>query len=256
MKKLLSIILIFVCISGFANIQTKSQKVATQYQQKTGISATETQNIYNMFVTYLTNKQNGVAISPSVQTQVNAILAALKNTTTPHLYANQVNFTVSGELTLTDPVYQQIRANSFDSNCPTQGYINFAGSFHYDVIEFTVTQAGQVDIEAMSFPGDILFALYCDFDPANPTHNLIDTDDDGGNGLNSRLEDIHLPLGIYYLVVTTWNNLGSLGSYDVEFRSDNGQVVLGNHPVPISYWWIVSLFVLIGAGIVIRKFYF
>lgn len=255
MKKLLSIILIFLCISGFANIQTKSQKVATQYQQKTGISAAETQNIYNLFVTYLTNKENGVAISPAVQTQVNTILAAIKNTTTPHLYANQVNFTVSGELTVSDPTYQQVWADGFNPNCITQGYFD-TETIHYDVIEFSVTQSGHIDIEVMDYYDDAFLALYCSFDPLNPRNNLIETDDDSGSGLNARLEYLHLTQGVYYLVMTTWDENDDLGSYTIEFRSDNGQVVLGNHPVPISYWWIVSLFVLIGAGIVIRKFYF
>lgn len=255
MKKLLSIILIFLCFSGFANIQTKSQKVATQYQQKTGIGATETQNIYNMLVAYFTNKQNGVAISPSIQTQVNTIVAALQNTSTPHLYANQVNFTVSGELTTIDPTYQQVWADSYNANCITQGYFD-SEIIHYDVIEFSVTISGSIDIEVMNYPDDAFLALYCDFDPLNPKNNLIETDDDGGYGLNARLEDLQLSAGVYYLVMTTWDENDILGSYTIEFRSDNGQVILGSHPVPINYWWIISLFVIIGAGIVIRKLYF
>ncbi len=261
MKKLLSIILLFFCISGFASIQTKSLKVANEYQQKTGISAIETQNIYNMFVTYLTNQSNGVAIAPAIQTQVNTILAALRNTTTPHLYANQVNFTVTGELINTDPIYNQVWADVFNTNCITQGQFDLDPSDHdenhYNVIEFSVTQAGFIDIEVMAFDGnDSFFALYCNFDPANPRNNLIITNDDEGEGLLSRLEDIHLPVGVYDLVMTTYREGNLLGQYTIEFRADNGQVVLGNHPVPINFWWIISIFVLIGAGIVVRKLYF
>jgi len=263
-RKLLFSILLLVCGSAFglvpAEIQTKAQIISNQYQSITGINSTDAQAVTNLLVTYFTSRSNGAPISPSLQNQIENIINVSESGSGGSLTAATVQETVTGGLSVTDPTFNRVAATPFNIGCITQGTLSTTGTaVYYDVIEFTVTDAGVFDIEVMEFSSNIdddsHLELYCNFNPTDAREQLIMSDDDGGDDYLSRLEDISLPTGTYYLVMTSYDN-NETGNYSIQFRSDDGDLVLGSNPVPVSIWWIVGLFALIALGILVRKLFF
>ncbi|MBN1927409.1 MAG: hypothetical protein JW798_16355 [Prolixibacteraceae bacterium] len=257
MKKILVLLFLFISVWGFsqtAEILQKAQALADQYEA-TGVTPAQAQAAENLLIGYFTDIVNNTPVSPATQAQVDIILDAI-NSGAP-LSATAVQITVNGELTSADPTYNRVIASGFNIGCITQGTLSGVGTdVYYDVIEFSVTHAGLVDIEVTSFPEDSYLAIYCVFDPLNPRDNLILTNDDGGScSLCSRLVDMPLPVGTYYLVMHTFGN-GEVGNYTIEFRSDDGVVVLGSSAVPVNIWWIAGIFVLLAGGIIVKKIFF
>jgi hypothetical protein len=265
MKKIFLSIFILVGVCAFAQvpveIQTKAQNVTTQYQSVSGVNATDALAVKNLLISYFTYRSNGTPITPSMLSQVNNIITVAESGSAGPLTATNIKETVNGALSVTDPTFNRTSGSAaFDIGCPTQGTLSSIGSnVYYDVIEFTVTQAGVFDIEVTDFLSsmgvDSYLELYCSFNPLNARENLIIANDDEGSDLLSRLQDITLPPGTYYLVMTAFDN-GETGNYTIQFRSDNGSLVLGSNPVPVSIWWIVSLFALLATSIVVKKMWF
>lgn len=263
MKKILLSLLLLIGGYAFAQvpveIQTKAQNITTKYQLVTGINSTDALAAKNLLISYFTYRSNGTPITPLMLSQVNTIINAVKGSAGP-LTATAVQETVNGTLSNTDPTFNRVSSTPYNIGCITQGTLSSTGSVvYYDVIEFTVTDAGEFDIEVMDFSSnmddDSHLELYCNFNPLNAREQLIMSDDDEGAGSLSRLQDITLPVGTYYLVMTSFSN-DETGSYSIQFRSDNGNLVLGGNAVPVSIWWIVSLFVLLALGIFVRKIWF
>ncbi|HPR33791.1 MAG TPA: hypothetical protein PLK12_16945, partial [Prolixibacteraceae bacterium] len=231
--------------SQTTEIIQKAKNLATQYEA-TGISPAEALAAENLLVASFIDIANSNPVSPATQAQVNVIWEAIR--TGASLSATTVPGTISGELSSTDPTYNRVWDTHLNINCITQGTLSSAGSnVFYDVIEFSVTHAGYVDIEATSFPGDSYLSIYCTFDPLNPSDNLIWTNDDGSS-LLSLLNNMLLPVGTYYVEMTSFAN-GIEGEYTLEFRSDDGIVAVGSSTVPVPTGWIVGLFVLLAAGV-------
>ncbi len=262
MKKILLSLLLLIGGYAFAQvpveIQTKAQNITTKYQLVTGINSTDALAAKNLLISYFTYRSNGTPITPLMLSQVNTIINAVKGSAGP-LTATAVQETVNGTLSNTDPTFNRVSSTPYNIGCITQGDLSTSTAVYYDVIEFTVTDAGEFDIEVMDFSSnmddDSHLELYCNFNPLNAREQLIMSNDDGDNDFLSRLEDITLPVGTYYLVMTAFEN-GETGSYSIQFRSDNGNLVLGGNAVPVSIWWIVSLFALLALGIFVRRIWF
>lgn len=261
MKKLFTLLFVFAAFFGFSQseIQNKAHALALEYQTATSANEIEVQAAESVLINYFTYQSNGGTISAVMQDEVNSILSAIINGAPSALKsanattASASNFIVNGTLTSADPAYNRIYGANFNSSnlCQTQG--NISSNVYYDVYEFSVTEAGHVTIEITSAPFDSYLALYCTFDPMNPQNNVIETNDDGGDGLLSELTDLDLPVGTYYMVVHTFSN-GETGDYTVEVNSNDGVVVLGGLlTVSVSYWWMFGLFLVIAMSVVIRK---
>lgn len=268
MKNLLALLfssILFVVTVFGDELSQKSQNIAIAYQQVESITELEMQNVEILLHSYYTQRAAGETIDPTMQSEVDAIMDAIDSSSAfNRLTASSVFATYNGELTSSDLTYNRVFSTSFDplNLCQTQGAFSGSGTnVYYDVIEFSVVQAGDIDIEVVEadiddiFGNDSYLSLYCHFDPLSPRENLIDTNDDWEYSFLSRLKDLTLPIGTYYLVVSTWGN-GGTGTYEVEFRSDNGNVVLGGVPVPVSMWWIGGLFLLLVIGLVAKRFVF
>ncbi len=267
MKNLFALLLLFISLLGYSQteIQIKAHALAAEYQTVTNATTAEMQNAEAVLTTYFTNLLNGTTIPVVLQNQVDPILEAITSGASPLVKsAHSVNnltassgFTINGLLTNTDPTFNRVFGTIFNplNLCQTQGTLSGSGTnVFYKVYEFTVTEAGHVNIEVTGTSGfgDSYIFLYCSFDPLFPRENLIHSDDDGGSGLLSKFTDLDLPVGIYYLVVTTFSN-GETGSYTVEVSSNDGSVALGAFAVPLNYWWIFGLFIVIAASVVIRR---
>lgn len=110
-----------------------------------------------------------------------------------------------GELTAVSPTFNRPTSGSTPDSC------SVSSSTHYATFSLVVPEvkgfmishesAGASPIE------DPFLALYGVFDPSSPCSGLVAADDDGGEGLNSRLHVILEP-GTYTIVATTW------GSFD------------------------------------------
>ena len=247
-------IVILVLTTYAGELQNKASELALQYQAVMNLNSAQTQNAEDLLLSYFTNKHNGIPISAATQNQVNGIMNTIKSSSSGALTATTPLFSISGSLDVSDPTFNRVFGTTFNLGCITQGSLSTSGNnVYYDVYEFTVTDAGDFDIEVTSFPEDSYLALYCSFDPMAPQDNCIYTNDDGGDGFLSQFSDITLPTGTYYLVMHSFGN-AETGNYTIEFRSDNGNAVLGT-AVPLNYWWIFGLFVLIGIGIILKRFF-
>ncbi|QCR18534.1 LPXTG cell wall anchor domain-containing protein [Agrococcus sp. SGAir0287] len=104
--------------------------------------------------------------------------------------------TFSGTLQIDDPTWER------PDGC-TLPDVGFVGSQNYDAQPFTVPETGGYAIEMTAGDGDGYFYLYEGaFDPAAPTSNCIDYDDDGGAGVLPRINR-QLVAGQQYTLVTT-----------------------------------------------------
>jgi hypothetical protein len=91
---------------------------------------------------------------------------------------------------------------------PTQAAIGVPGE--EDVFQFTVTSAGRHTIETGG-QTDVMMKL---FGPDSQT-SLIDEDDDGGAGLNSRIIADLIP-GHYFVQIRHFNKTHGIGSYTIK----------------------------------------
>jgi hypothetical protein len=265
MKKILTLLVVFITLNAFSQTTEVQQKIdnliADYLLSNPDLTATEIQEMNDLLVDYYNGSGSEKSTSILNQSQTNNVIGKLiTNTsglTSVTQNATSVIASYDESLSATDPIFNRIYETLFDASnlCQTQGTLSTSGTnVYYDVIQFSVTDPGEIDIEMVSGTFDGYLLLYCNFDPLNPQQNVIFTDDDSGTGLLARLVDMDLPMGNYYLVVSSFDS-GVTGSYSIEFRSDNGQVVLGE-AVPVGYAWIVGLFCLIAIGAVIKRFFY
>lgn len=268
MGKLLTLLLLIVSLSGYCQteIQDKAHALALKYQLATNASIVKMQTAESALTAYFTYRSNGGTVSEALQNQVDAILNEISTGTSMALKSAQSasgaaitsGFTSNGTLNTGSKTYNRVMGASYNPSdlCATQGDLSGSGSnVYYNRHKLTVTTVGDVTIEVVEPTGldDSYLFLYCSFDPLSPKQNLVVSNDDGGDGLLSKLTLPNLPEGTYDLVVTTFSN-GDMGDYTVEVNS-TGNVVLGPPlAVPVSYLWILGLFVVIAASVVVRKF--
>lgn len=256
MKKLfiLTALLLSAHITVATEVQQKAQGIATQYQTALGLDATETQAATDLLEQYFIDLTNGNLIDPGVQLQVNNIRDALSAGIVPS--ATTLHFKITGELLTTDPVYNRGLGLSYNPAdlCRTQGTLSGVGTdVYYRVHPFWVLQQGDVEIEDVTPSSfDSYFSLYCEFNPLQPLDNAILSDDDGGTDFRAKLTLPGLPVGKYYLVVTTFSN-GESGSYEIEFRSDDGVLALDASSVPLRSWPIVVVFLVFGLAFFVMR---
>ncbi|MFO7998751.1 MAG: hypothetical protein R6U86_07200, partial [Bacteroidales bacterium] len=177
MKKislLLVLVLAATQLTLASEIQQKAEGLALEYQQAEGLNATETQEALDLMVDYFTILSNGGFVAPAMQNEINGILDAIAGSVSP--LASTIHFTVNGTLSGSDPTFNRPVGAVYDALdiCRTQGDLSAVGTaVYYQVIEFTVQQAGDVDIEVITGGFDTYLVLYCDFNPASPLDNLI-----------------------------------------------------------------------------------
>jgi hypothetical protein len=99
--------------------------------------------------------------------------------------------------------------NRPDSDCGAT-----ANNVRYHVQEFVLLDAATCNIySTQRYDGFIHLYSGGNFDPAAPTANCIDGDDDDNLGRgNSKLEDLELPAGIYSLVTSAFSTSSAFGS--------------------------------------------
>jgi hypothetical protein len=97
--------------------------------------------------------------------------------------------------------------------------------FFYHVQPFYVTQAGTYAFEQTSSFDDYMFLYSPSFDPANPTANFIEGDDDDGAGNDSRISRALTP-GVQYFMVNTSFDPSITGAFTV-----NGTFPAGAPPI-------------------------
>lgn len=248
MKKVFSTLTLLLLISvlSFAQteLQNKAHAVALEYQGVTSCSNIELLSVQNQLVVYLQQAESG-SISPSAQADYNSIL----NTITGSQALNSSNvFTGSveaGNTTSRGPWENNIVHGA----CVTDAAVNVSGRY-YDVVQVT-SSGGTVNFEVNSSTiGDMYFILYCSFDPNNPTENVFARDDDSGPGLLPALNGLSLPAGTYDLVVTTFS-AGDTGDYEITYSGD-----IAFATVPVGYFWIGGLFLLLASVVVVKRFFF
>ena len=231
-----------------SEIMVKSENLAAAYQQAEGLDDTEAGEVALLLQGYFTTLSEGGIVSPAVQTEVDGILAVLAGLAVPS--ATTVQFSFDGTLSGSSPTFNRPVGAFYDAGdiCRTQATLSTVGTnVYYQVIPFTVQVAGDVDIEVMTGTFDTYLILYCAFDPDNPLDNLVASNDDGGEGLYSRINVPNLPAGAYYAVVSSFGN-DETGSFTVEFRSDSGVLYPDHEPaaVPLSTWWVLGVFMALG----------
>lgn len=150
--------------------------------------------------------------------------------------------TYSGELTAASPTAMTAGAWSTGDNCQTRGsstpyatyILNHAGGLFVAEMKGGSSSSGTLS--------DPYLLLYRNaFDPGNPCANYILGDDDGGVGLDAKIET-QLPAGRYMLVATSFWVYG-FGTYLIEFTDAPPT------PVPTLNQWGMILLVLLLAGI-------
>ncbi len=149
--------------------------------------------------------------------------------------------TITGD-TSDDPVYNRIFGSP--GSCSFSGTGTAVG---YEVIEFSVTLTNTYTL-SVDAGYDTVMALYeGDFDPNNPCQNLFEYDDDGGDGLLSRIENT-LTAGQTYTVVPSGFGNDSVGEYSLTI-SGPGRIILGGGPstIPVNFS-VVQQAALEGAG--------
>ena len=93
---------------------------------------------------------------------------------------------------------------------------------NYDWIRFDLTEnAESVVFETLDAGifGDTVLTLY------DSSLNFVAEDDDGGEGLFSRLEMSELPTGTYYIRIRDWGNDDTIGAYALRVNVNNSDIL-------------------------------
>lgn len=132
---------------------------------------------------------------------------------------------ITGSLSSSDDPFNGPRGSTtFSPSCtaPPNGP---TGNRRADVYPFQVVSAGNFVAGVTSGDFDTVLALYCSYDPANASGNLLIVDDDGGTGFNSAFsgsDNIALVPGVtYYLVVSSYDTgSAGLGAYTLTIQPE------------------------------------
>ena len=102
-------------------------------------------------------------------------------------------------------------SNSMDIGDTFEGRLNYSGDTDWVAIDLTAGQSIQIDLEGRGLIGDLddsLLRLY------NENGQQIAFNDDGGSGLDSRIEFEAFQTGTYYIVADSYLSLGR-GDYEI-----------------------------------------
>lgn len=144
---------------------------------------------------------------------------------------------LSGELDSGDGTFNRPNTGAPPTTLSTTGT-----SVFYEVNPFFVTADGTYSLEQGNSTFDDFMVLYGgSFDPLNPLANVIEADDDDGDGLNSLISR-PLVAGVqYYLVNTSFGN-NAVGTYDVIVTNPaGGTAVAGLIPEPATLGLLAGL---------------
>jgi hypothetical protein len=141
---------------------------------------------------------------------------------------------LTGNLANTDPTF--VRPTATGSAGTTTVF--------YDVTPFYVTTGGTYSIEQTSAFDDYMYIYAGAFNPATPTANFVEGDDDDGAGNDSLITRALTP-GVQYYLVNTSFGTNITGAYSV---SQNGPapIRLGLIPEPATLGAIAGLGLILG----------
>ncbi|MDA3929750.1 MAG: hypothetical protein PF541_12425 [Prolixibacteraceae bacterium] len=256
MKKLLFIFLIVLPCFLFAEatFDQKAENLALEYQTALNLSNAEMLNAKADILLFMEQEAGG-SVTVNARNTYNNIVNAIEGVSNFPLTSGIQNY--NGTITTGSTIARgPCCANNVHlGSCTTNAAIS-NGAKYFEIIPVIVTQSGVFNLSVNTGDiSDMYMALYCEnFDENFPTQNIIAYDDDSGIGNLPSISSISLNEGNYYIVATPYSD-GSTTTYTVELSAISGSIYFGS-TVPVNYWWIAGLFLLIGIGIVGKRFFF